>query len=123
MSDREANETTEAPAASDEQIIDSVGDAVHVQAAAIGELAENEAAGDPIGIDHLMDVPVRVTVEVGRTRMPLGELVKLSPGSLVTLDREAHEPADILVNGKVVASGDVVMLGGTYGVRITRVVD
>lgn len=125
MSEEQANEAPEVTAtqAADEEVIDQVGDAVRVQTAAIGELTPTDAAGEPIGIDHLMDVPVRVTVEVGRTSMPLGELVKLVPGSLVTLDRESHEPADILVNGKVVASGDVVTIGGHYGIRITRVVD
>ena len=54
--------------------------------------------------------------------MPLSQLVALGPGSLVQLDREAHEPADVLVNGKVVARGEVVTIGEHYGVRITEVV-
>ena len=123
MTEEQANEAPVAAEATDEEVIDQVGEAVKVQTAAIGELSSSDATGEPIGIDHLMDVPVRVTVEVGRTSMPLGELVQLVPGSLITLDREAHEPADILVNGKVVATGDVVTLGGHYGIRITRVVD
>ena len=53
--------------------------------------------------------------------MTLAELIQLTPGSQVTLDREAHEPADILVNGKVVARGEVVTIDKTYGVRITSV--
>jgi len=62
---------------------------------------------------------VRVTVEVGRARLTLGELVGLRSGSLIELDREAHEPADILVNGKVVARGEIVTMDESYGVRIT----
>jgi len=74
-----------------------------------------------MGLAHLLDVPVRVTVEVGRTNLTLAELVQLGPGSLVTLDREAHEPADILVNGKIVARGEVVTIDGSFGVRISSV--
>ena len=110
-------------AASDEALIDDAARAVRVRAAEIPELSGGEVRGEPLGMAQLMDVPVRVTVEVGRARMSLGELVRLAPGSLVTLDREAHEPADILVNGKVVAHGEVVTLGKTYGVRITKVHD
>jgi len=95
-------------------------EAVAVQASHLEELTEG-ADGEGMGLAHLMDVPVRVTVEVGRTRMPLGELVHLAPGSLLELDRAAHEPVDILVNGKVVARGEIVTIDRSYGVRITEV--
>jgi flagellar motor switch protein FliN/FliY len=101
-----------------EEAIDEATEAVAVQASQLGELSEDGDAGDPIGLDGLLDVPVSVTVEIGRCKMLLAELVKLAPGSLVPLDREAHEPADILVNGKVVARGEVVTIGNSYGVRI-----
>ena len=104
-----------------ERAIDEAADAVAVQSQELDELAAAEAEGEPLGMASLMDVPVKVTVEVGRTRMPLAELIELGPGSLVVLDREAHEPADILVNGKVVARGEVVTIDGSYGVRITSV--
>ena len=96
-----------------EQAIDQATDAVAAQAAELG------GEGTPIGIENLLDVPVRVTVQIGRTRLSLGELVELKPGALLPLDREAHEPADILVNGKVVAPGEVVTIDNTHGVRIT----
>ena len=104
-----------------EQTIDEVTEAVALQTQELGELTDDEESGEPIGLDNILDVPVRVTVQIGRARMTLGELVKLGPGSLVPLDREAHEPADILVNGKVVARGEVVTIDSTYGVRITSV--
>jgi len=104
------------------QAIDAAAQAVVVQTNKLDELAAQKGAGDPIGLSNLMEVPVRVTVEVGRTRMSLGELVKLGSGSLVVLDREAHEPADILVNGKIVARGEVVTIDGAYGVRVTTIV-
>ncbi len=104
-----------------ESTLEAATAAVRVQTARLDELAGAAPSGDPLGFAHLMDVPVRVTVEVGRRRLPLSELAELAPGSLVVLDREAHEPADILVNGKVVAHGEVVTVDGSYGVRVTRV--
>ncbi|MCP3914818.1 MAG: flagellar motor switch protein FliN [bacterium] len=102
-----------------EKAIDQATEAV---AAQIGTLdALGELTGEPLGLDSLLDVPVRVTVQIGRASMSLGELMKLGPGALVSLDREAHEPADILVNGKVVARGEVVTIENSYGVRITSV--
>ncbi len=104
-----------------EQAIDDATEAVAVQATELGELAIDPETGEPIGLDNLLEVPVRVTVQIGRARMTLAELVNLGPGRLIPLDREAHEPADILVNGKVVARGEVVTIDSTYGVRITSV--
>lgn len=104
-----------------EQQLDDATEAVAVQSAQLDELTGSETTGEALGMETLLGVPVRVTVQVGRTEMTLAELVKLAPGSLVTLDREAHEPADILVNGKVVARGEVVTIDSMYGVRITSV--
>ena len=104
-----------------EQAVDAATEAVRVQAEQLPEFGDAGAVGDPMGLPHLLDVPVAITVEVGRTRMSLAELVELGPGSLIELDREAHEPADILVNGKVVARGEVVTIDDSYGVRITSV--
>lgn len=104
-----------------EQSIDDATEAVQVQSRELDELTEGGAEGDALGLSGLMSVPVQVTVQVGSTRLPLSELVAMTPGSLITLDREAHDPADILVNGKVVARGEVVTIGEKYGVRITEV--
>ena len=117
----EAAATGTAEAENLEQSIDQATEAVAIQSSRLDELAKDPESGDPIGLDSLLEVPVRVTVQIGRARMSLGQLVQLGPGSLVPLDREAHEPADILVNGKVVAHGEVVTIDDTYGVRITSV--
>lgn len=119
MSEAEQQETETDEAAEAEQAIDDATKAVAIEASRLDELADTSATGDPIGMANLMDVPVRVTVEVGRAKIPLSELVELGPGSLVVLDREAHVPADILVNGKIVACGEVVTIDGSYGVRVT----
>src|SRR5437870_4623301 len=63
-----------------------------------------------------------VTVELGRTRMLLGETMSLGPGSVVTLDRQADKPVDLLVNGRPIARGEVVVIDEQFGLRITEVV-
>ncbi len=105
-----------------EGAIEQATEAVRVQVGALTELGSAAPGGQPLGLNGLLDVPVRVTVQIGRTRMRLADLVDLGPGSLVPLDREAHEPADILVNGKIVARGEIVTLDDHYAVRITEVV-
>lgn len=115
-----SEETTTDQTTDLEDAVDSATEAVKVQAEEI-EARDGSATGAPIGMAGLMNVPVRVTVQIGRTRLKLAELVELGPGSIVTLDREAHEPADILVNGRVVARGEVVTVDERYGVRITEV--
>lgn len=102
-----------------EAALDQATEAVRVRTQQLDELVEGTGGGAAVGLGQLYDVPVRLTVEVGRARLPLGDLIRLGPGSLVELDREAHEAADILVNGKVVARGEVVTIGEHYGVRIT----
>lgn len=104
-----------------EKAIDQAAQTVAVEVGKLAALSNANPNGEPIGIDNLLTVPVKITVEVGRTRLTLAELVKLQAGSLVTLDREAHEPVDILVNGKVVARGEVVTIDQKYGVRISSV--
>ena len=95
--------------------------AVAVGTRVLDELARAKPEGGELGFPLLLDVPVAVTVEVGRRVLALGELCRLAPGTLLELDREAHEPADILVNGKIVARGEIVTIDDRYGVRVTRV--
>lgn len=71
---------------------------------------------------RLTAVTVELTVEVGRTRMSLGETMALGPGSVVTLDRLADKPVDLLVNGRPIARGEVVVIDEQFGLRITEVV-
>jgi flagellar motor switch protein FliN/FliY len=75
-------------------------------------------AGD---LGRLNDVTVELSVEVGRTRMTLGQALALGPGSVVALNRSAREPVDLLVNGKQVARGEVVVIDDDFGLRITEV--
>jgi flagellar motor switch protein FliN/FliY len=86
-------------------------------------LPEPPADGIVLGDDltRLTDVTVELTVEVGRTHMSLGETMSLGQGSVVTLDRLADKPVDLLVNGRPIARGEVVVIDEQFGLRITEV--
>ncbi len=79
-------------------------------------------AGTDAGLDRLRDVPVDLVVEIGRTRMTIGEALKLSPGSVIGLNRLAGDPVNLLVNGKPIARGEVVVVDEEFGLRVTEVV-
>jgi len=74
------------------------------------------------GLDMLHDVEMEVSAELGRTRMSVRELLSLSPGAIVELDRAAGSPADLLVNGRLIARGEVVVVDENFGIRITEIV-
>jgi flagellar motor switch protein FliN/FliY len=73
-------------------------------------------------LGRVIDVPVELAVEIGRTTMTIGETLSLAPGSIVSLNRLAGEPVDLLVNGKVIAQGEVVVIDEEFGMRITDIV-
>jgi flagellar motor switch protein FliN/FliY len=82
-----------------------------------------EASGnDTPELERLYDVPVELAVEIGRTHMTIRETLALGPGSIVTLNRLAGEPVDLLVNGKPIARGEVVVIDEEFGLRVTEVV-
>ena len=76
----------------------------------------------PENIDLIMDVPLEVTVELGRTSKSIKEILDFTPGTIIELNRIAGEPIDVLVNGKYVAKGEVVIIEESYGIRITEIV-
>jgi flagellar motor switch protein FliN len=80
------------------------------------------AGGDRADLRRLHDVPVELAVEIGRTRMTIGQTLELRPGSVVSLNRLAGEPVDLLVNGKPIARGEVVVIDEEFGLRVTDVV-
>ena len=81
----------------------------------LGALASNE------NIDLILDVPLEVTVELGRTRKSISEILDFSPGTIIELDKIAGEPIDVLVNGKFVAKGEVVVIEESFGIRVTEI--
>ena len=75
-----------------------------------------------VELQRLNDVGLELTVEVGRTRMTLGQALALGPGSVITLDRLADQPVDLLVKGMPVARGEVVVIDDVFGLRVTQIV-
>ncbi len=73
------------------------------------------------GFELLLDIPLRVTVELGRTRMLIQELLELGQGSIVDLERLAGEPVDVLVNGRPIAMGEIVVFNDRYAVRVVSI--
>ena len=79
-------------------------------------------AASDLNLDVILDVPVSLSLEVGRTRMPIRNLLQLNQGSVIELERGAGEPLDVYVNGTLIAHGEVVVINDRFGVRLTDVV-
>ncbi|OZB81163.1 MAG: flagellar motor switch protein FliN [Halothiobacillus sp. 13-55-253] len=77
---------------------------------------------NPINLEVLMDVPVTLSMEIGRTSLNIRSLLQLNQGSIVELDRLAGEPLDVLVNGTLIARGEVVVINEKFGIRLTDVI-
>jgi flagellar motor switch protein FliN/FliY len=87
------------------------------------KLAPSSDGSAPVhDIDMIMDIPVHLTVELGRTRIPIRQILQLAQGSVVELDGLAGEPMDVLVNGCLIAQGEVVVVNEKFGIRLTDVV-
>jgi flagellar motor switch protein FliN/FliY len=80
----------------------------------------SNAAGNDINM--ILDIPVQLTVELGRTRIPIKHILQLAQGSVVELDALAGEPMDVLVNGYLIAQGEVVVVNDKFGIRLTDIV-
>ena len=100
----------------------SAGAPLEINPAEFAPLSSNGIEGDTAGIDLFLDVALQVSVELGRTRMSIGDVLALRPSTVVELDKLAGEPADILVNGTCVARGEVVVVDEKFGVRVLEVV-
>lgn len=100
-------------------------DGAQVQAAEfpdLGEAVDGEGLAQP-NMDLIKDIEVTLRVELGRTQMLIAEVLKLSPGQVVELDKLAGEPLDIMINEKQLARGEVVVVDDKFGIRITSIID
>jgi len=95
----------------------------------IAKLADDVQVGDDSlnklkvqNLDFILDIPLKVTVELGRTSVLIKELLQLGQGSVLELDKLAGEPLEILVNGKLVAKGEVVVINEKFGIRLTDII-
>ncbi len=111
----------------DDNGTDDWADAMNEQAeaeSAAMEALEETAALQPVNnerLDVILDIPVSLSMEVGRTQIPIRNLLQLTQGSVVELDRLAGEPLDVMVNGTMIAHGEVVVVNEKYGIRLTDV--
>src|ERR1700678_1638075 len=85
--------------------------------------ANGALPGGDVDLSRLSDIPMELSVEIGRTHMTVGETLDLRVGSVVALERLAGETADLLVNGSAIARGEVVVIDEQYGLRITEILD
>jgi len=117
-----ADEWASALAEQDEQGSDEPAE--DVQRAAMEEL-HDDASGpgsEDVNMDVILDIPVTISLEIGRTRINIRNLLQLNQGSVVELDRLAGEPLDVMVNGTLIAHGEVVVVNEKYGIRLTDVI-
>ncbi|MCU7892315.1 MAG: flagellar motor switch protein FliN [Candidatus Thiodiazotropha sp. (ex Ustalcina ferruginea)] len=90
-------------------------------AATFDELRD-ESVNDAVNMDSILDVPVTISMEIGRTKINIRNLLQLNQGSVVELDRLAGEPMDVLVNGTLIAQGEVVVVNEKFGLRLTDII-
>lgn len=111
-----------ADAAGDVDPDDIIADA-SAQVAELDELNDETAPmGEDKKLDTILDIPVTISMEVGRTDISIRNLLQLNQGSVVELDRVAGEPLDVLVNGTLIAHGEVVVINDKFGIRLTDVI-
>lgn len=100
--------------------------AADMATSAAAEKKSSEAAAISAGKDRnlnlILDIPLRVTVELGRTKMPVSELLNLTQGSVIELSKLAGEPMEVLVNDKLIARGEAVVVNEKFGVRLTDII-
>lgn len=92
------------------------------EAAPVSTDTKAGAEGSEINLDALLDVQVQLSVEIGRSKVPIKQLISLNQGSVIELDRGVNEPLDLLVNGTLMARGEVVVVDGQFGLRLIDIV-
>jgi len=86
------------------------------------ELSDEGEPGADVNLDVVLDIPVNISMEIGRTKISIRNLLQLNQGSVVELDRLAGEPMDVLVNGTLIARGEVVVVNEKFGIRLTDII-
>jgi flagellar motor switch protein FliN/FliY len=86
------------------------------------DTGKRNVSDEDLNLDVILDVPVTVSMEIGNTKMNIRNLLQLNPGSVVELDRLAGEPLDVLVNGTLIAHGEVVVVNEKFGIRLTDII-
>lgn len=84
--------------------------------------AGRKMSGEDINLDVILDIPVTISMEIGQTRINIRNLLQLNQGSVIELDRMAGEPLDVMVNGTLIAHGEVVVVNEKFGIRLTDII-
>src|SRR5690606_10759637 len=103
------------------ELMNATASQAAVPAAEFEKLNEDAGGAREVNLDVILDVPVTLSMEVGRTRIPIRNLLQLNQGSVVELERAAGESLDVFVNGTLIAHGEVVVVNEKFGIRLTDV--
>jgi len=123
MNDETESEATESEATEEDPWAEAMNEQAESEAAGFENLEDDAiASDDEINLDVILDVPVDISMEIGRTKLSIRNLLKLNQGSVIELDRLAGEPMDVLVNGTLIAHGEVVVVNDKFGIRLTDVI-
>ena len=124
VAEQAATETATEAAASVQANVAQQGKADEYERAAFKELngSSNQLTTGETNLDVILDIPVTLSMEIGRTELPIHNLLQLNQGSVVELDRLAGEPLDVLINGTLIAHGEVVVVNEKFGIRLTDVI-
>ncbi len=88
----------------------------------INDLFEEAEGGESLSLELILDIPLTLSVEIGRTEMPIQRLLQLTQGAVIELDKMVGEPMDVLVNGTLIAQGEVVVIDYQFGIRLTQII-
>ena len=119
MADEWASALAEAKAGTATEVHDAADQVAPAEFANFAPTTASSAGND---INMILDIPVQLTVELGRTRIPIKNILQLAQGSVIELEAMAGEPMDVLVNGYLIAQGEVVVVNEKFGIRLTDIV-
>jgi flagellar motor switch protein FliN/FliY len=124
MSDEENTESVDDVWADalNEQAETEAADTKAADTASFDELKDESVPGSDVNLDVVLDIPVNLSMEIGRTKISIRNLLQLNQGSVVELERLAGEPMDVLVNGTLIARGEVVVVNEKFGIRLTDII-
>jgi len=97
-------------------------DALGAENVTLDNLQSSSGSGEDLNLDVILDIPVTISMEIGSTKINIRNLLQLNQGSVVELDRMAGEPLDVVVNGTLIAHGEVVVVNEKFGIRLTDII-
>lgn len=100
----------------------TAGSALQAENVTLDKLQSSGGSGEDLNLDVILDIPVTISMEIGSTKINIRNLLQLNQGSVVELDRMAGEPLDVVVNGTLIAHGEVVVVNEKFGIRLTDII-